>query len=150
MKSLNLSAKFYYLFFKVQDDKKYMFQFIYLINNFAVRFTFKYPLAEIKFSKSTSFIIDIPITAKNNTWSILKFDPIEFIQTNFSKQFSNLGNLTTENIVLKSLQFSSHMFIRGLYLSNSIYSIKVLFYFTYMFIFSYSTDSTKRNECASS
>ena len=102
-----------------------MFQFVYLINNFPVRFTFKYPLAEIKFSKSTSFIIDIPISGRNNIWSLLKFDPIEFIQNNFSKQFSNLGNLTTENIVLKTVMFSSHMYVRGLFLSNSIYDIKV-------------------------
>jgi len=117
-----------------------MFQFVFLINNFAVRFTFKYPLSEIKFSKSTSFIIDIPIAARNDTWSILKFDPIEFIQNNFSKQFSNLGNLTMENIVLKSLTFSSHMYVRGLYLSNTIYEIKVLFLLI-------SIDVTKRNEC---
>ncbi len=100
-----------------------MFQYIFLINNYTVRFTFKYPLAEIKFSKSTSYILDIPISANNNVWSILKFDPIEFIQN--SKQFNNLGNLTQENIILKSIHFSSHMFVRGLYMSNSIYDLKV-------------------------
>ena len=78
-----------------------------------------------KLTKSNCFNIDIPLILDGN-WTIIKFDPINFINNNLSKELLSLGNLTNENTVLKSLCFWSTITIRGVYVSNNIYSLNNL------------------------
>lgn len=47
-KSLNFSGKYYYIVFRTFEDKKFIMELVYLINNYTVRFNLKFPLNEIK------------------------------------------------------------------------------------------------------
>lgn len=76
-------------------------------------------------TKSNCFNIDIPLNLDSN-WTIIKFDPINFINNNLSKELVSIGNLAYENTVLKSLCFWSTISIRGVYVSNNAFSLSNL------------------------
>lgn len=61
-KSLNYCGKYYYIQMKAHEDKKFSFQFVFTLNGIPVKFNFKYPLAEIKFTQTNAYIIDIPLS----------------------------------------------------------------------------------------
>ena len=67
----------------------------------------------------------MPLNLDGN-WTIIKFDPINFINNNLSKELVSIGELSYENTVLKSLCFWSTMNIRGVYVSNNLYSLNNL------------------------
>lgn len=79
----------------------------------------------MKFSRSNAYTIDIPIQVTNN-WTILKFDPVDYISKNLSKEFMTFGPITSENLVLRSMQFWSIMQLRGVYISNSSFHLNSL------------------------
>lgn len=129
-KSLNYSGKYYYIFFKAYSDKKFSFQLTYVINNDAlIKFTFKYPIKNMKFTRTNSYNVDVPLPIQGGMWTIFKFDPVEYINLNLLnkfKDFSVFGGLTPENTVLRSCIFWSSIYLRGVYISNSNFDLQSL------------------------
>lgn len=64
----------------------------------------------------------MPLTLDGN-WTIVKFDPINFLTHNPHKDLASLGTLTHENCILKSLSFWSVISIKGVYVSNNSYDL---------------------------
>jgi len=62
LKAINYSGKYYFIFIKAQKDIKFSYQLNFKINKDTVRFTFKFPLEEIrvifnhKFNKLSEFL----------------------------------------------------------------------------------------------
>lgn len=131
-KSLNYVGKYYYIFFKAFNDHKFSFQFTFVHNQIdIVRFIFKFPMKQLKISRTNSYNIEIPIQIdenRSNLWSLYKFDPVEFISTNLVqfKDFAALSGLTTESTVLRNFEAFSTMIVRGVYISNTSFSLQSL------------------------
>jgi len=56
-------------------------------------------------------------------WTVIKFDPINFIINNPHKDLVSLGTLTHENCILKSFSFWAVISIKGVYVSNNSYEL---------------------------
>lgn len=150
-KVFNYTSTYYYVQFKCSEDSKFSFQLNFSLNNLPVRLNFKYPLAEIKFSRTNAYIIDIPldldhqlnlnkfddeIILKENTegkkfsafsfWNLLIINPAEFINDFFADEFKTFGTISSNNLIFKSFVANSKFMIRGLYLSNYLFNIKTL------------------------
>lgn len=150
-KVFNYTSTYYYIQFKCSEDSKFSFQLNFSLNNLPVRLNFKYPLAEIKFSRTNAYIIDIPIDLdhqhnlnkfndeiilKENTegkkfsafsfWNLLIINPAEFINDYFADEFKTFGTISSNNLIFKSFVANSKFMIRGLFLSNNLYNIKSL------------------------
>ena len=131
-RGLFYTGKYYYVFFKAYNDKKFYFQFSFIVNNSdTLRFIFKYPLNNLKISRTNAYNIEIPIKMNQNlngVWSLYKFDPAEFINKNLIqfKDFSSLAGITNENTILKTFEAFCSIWIKGVYISNSNFNINNL------------------------
>ena len=125
-------GKYFYVFFKAYNDKKFYFQFTFIFNNSnTIRFIFKFPLKQLKISRTNAYNIEIPVEmdeTRSGLWSLYKFDPVEFINKNLIqyKDFSSLAGITTENTILKSFEAFASLSIRGVYISNYSFNINAL------------------------
>jgi hypothetical protein len=66
--------------------------------------------------------LDIPLVPDDN-WAILKFDPVDFINQYFKKEFSALGNVTYDNLTLREITVWSTISIRGIYVTNTNFNL---------------------------
>ena len=136
-KSLSFAGRFYYIQLKMFESQKFTFQLVFSINNILVKFNFKYPLNDIRFYKTNSFNMDIPvrlslltestekIKSLYNNWCLIKFDPVEFINSKYKTEFASFGSITSENLILKSFLFQSIISLRGIFISNSSFEADV-------------------------
>ena len=118
------------MFYKAFNDKKFSFQFSFIYNNNdTIRFIFKYPLNNLKISRTNAYNIEIPINLdenKSGIWTLMKFDPCDFITkklANTYKDFSSLKEITPDTCILKSFEVFSTIHIRGIYISNYDFDI---------------------------
>lgn len=94
-----------------------------------MKFNFKYPLKELKFTRSSTYNIDVPLNIQTTGWQIIKFDPVDYINSNLlnkHKEFASIGGITFENTILKSIIFYSTVSVRGVYISNSSLNLNTL------------------------
>ena len=85
----------------------------------------------MKISRTNSYNIEIPIQMdenRNGIWSLYKFDPAEFINSNLIqfRDFSGLSGISTENTILRTFEVFSTIIVRGIYISNNSYTISSL------------------------
>ena len=78
----------------------------------------------MKISRTNSYNIEIPIQMdenRNGIWSLYKFDPAEFINSNLIqfRDFSGLSGISTENTILRTFEVFSTIIVRGIYISNN-------------------------------
>ena len=79
-KGLYYYGKYFYIFFKAYNDQKFYFQFSFIYNNLStIRFVFRFPLKQLKMSRTNTYNIEIPIEMddkRNGKWSLYRFDPV--------------------------------------------------------------------------
>ena len=131
-KGLYYYGKYYYIFFKAYNDQKFYFQFSFIYNNLStIRFVFRFPLKQLKISRTNTYNIEIPIEIddkRNGIWSLYRFDPVEFIKKNLIqfKDFSSLAGITIQDIILKTVECFASISLRGVYISNYSFNINSL------------------------
>ena len=131
-KSFAYFGKNYYIFFKAFNNKKFYFKLFFHLNNYnKIRFIFKYPLKNIKITRTDAFNIEIPINInedKDSTWILYKFSPIDFIKKNLVKYnaFSGLKNIPEDKCVFKYFEICSTIHIRGIFITDKNIEINKL------------------------
>jgi len=131
-KGLYYYGKYFYIFFKAYNDQKFYFQFSFIYNNISIiRFIFRFPLKQLKMSRTNTYNIEIPIEMddkRNGKWSLYRFDPVEFIKENLLqyKDFKSFAGITTENIILKTFEVFASISLRGVYISNYSFNLHSL------------------------
>jgi hypothetical protein len=61
-----------------------------------------------------------------DNWAILKFDPVDFINRYFRKEFSALGQVTYDNLTLRDITIWSTIFVRGIFVTNTNFNLENL------------------------
>ncbi len=69
-------GKYFYVFFKAYNDKKFYFQFTFIFNNSnTIRFIFKFPLKQLKISRTNAYYWN----SSWNEWDKNVFIEVEII-----------------------------------------------------------------------
>lgn len=136
-KSINVTGRYFYIHIYPHEDKKFSIQLTFTLNRIPVKFNFKYPLLEMKFTQTNAYNIDIPLDfnrgfsylgitdPQSNSkscfgeWNIIKFSPADFINDFCSNEFKTFGSISSNNLLLKSFTASSYIKIQGVFISNS-------------------------------
>ena len=125
-------GKYYYIFFKSFNNKKFSFQLSFIFNNFnKIRFIFKYPLKKLRVTRTNAYNVEIPVEIneeKDSTWILYKFAPVEYINNNLTKfrEFSALKGITEEKCIFKSFEIFNTIYIRGIFISNKDFDLEKL------------------------
>jgi PAB1-binding protein PBP1 len=66
--------------------------------------------------------LDIPVLPED-TWTIVKFDPVDFINRYFRKEFSALGQVTYDNLTIREVTIWSTVMVRGIFVTNTNFTL---------------------------
>jgi hypothetical protein len=58
----------------------------------------------------------------DDDWCLYRFDPASYINSFFRKEFSGVGNVTSENLVLRDIILCPNILVKGIYITNTLYS----------------------------